>query len=192
MTVAIEYVRGPLTVAQYLALPEDSDVRFELQEGNLVVSPSPTPRHQKFGARLFAALEQQAPSTLVPAPDVDVDLEIVPPTRPGFVRAPDVVVTTAAAAARVDAERDVFRAAEVLLVVEVLSPGSRRTDSMIKFGEYAEAGIPHYWIVDLEGGVSLRAFRLEGNGYSEIGIFTGIVDLDEPFALRLDLDALAR
>jgi Uma2 family endonuclease len=34
------------------------------------------------------------------------------------------------------------------IVVEVLSPSSRRYDRLLKFARYAEAGIPQYWIVD--------------------------------------------
>ena len=36
-----------------------------------------------------------------------------------------------------------------------MSPGSHRTDHVIKRGEYADAGIPHYWIVDLDNPVTL-------------------------------------
>lgn len=191
MSVAPEYFRGPFTALEYAALPEDSDVRFELQEGHLVMSPSPLFRHQKFVSRLANALDVHAPPSVEVAPDVDVDLQLVPDDQPGFVRRPDVLVVSAAASARQAVEGGLLRAEDVVLAVEVFSPSSRRTDSVIKFAEYLEAGIPHYWTVDLEGRPSLRAFRLTGAAYRDLGAFTGVVELSEPFAVRLDLDALA-
>ena len=62
---------------------------------------------------------------------------------------------------------------------------------MIKLGEYAEAGIPHYWIADLEDEVSLRVLRLAGGTYAQAGVFTGEVDLTDPFEVRFDLTVLA-
>jgi Uma2 family endonuclease len=178
-------------VAQYAALPEDSDTKFELQEGSLVISPRPTRRHQLFIGRLFAELDRQAPPHLSVAPDVDVDLGLDGSGGPGFVRAPDLVVSTAEEAARVDREGGFLRAAEVVLVVEVLSPGSRRTDSVVKLGEYAEAGIPHYWIVDLDDQPSVRVLLLTDGTYAQAGVFAGAVDLTDPFPVRFDLALLA-
>ena len=53
-----------LTIADYAALPEDDQRRWELLEGNLVMSPSPTPRHMIALARLHARLETQLPTGL--------------------------------------------------------------------------------------------------------------------------------
>ncbi len=43
-----------------------------------------------------------------------------------------------------------MRASETDLVVEVVSRDSRRTDTVIKRQDYADAGIPHCWTVDPE------------------------------------------
>ncbi len=192
MSVApIGYPRPPLTVEQYAALPEDSDAKYELQEGSIVMSPQPTVMHQRFISLLFGELNRQVPQHLIPAPDVDVDLGLAEPGRPGFVRAPDLLVTTRDDAARVRREGGFLRAAEVVLVVEVLAPGSRRTDSVVKLGEYAEAGIPHYWIVDLEEQPSVRALVLTDGIYAQVGLFAGAVKLTQPFPVRFDLALLA-
>jgi Uma2 family endonuclease len=37
---------------------------------------------------------------------------------------------------------------DLLLVVEIVSPGSAAIDQVVKLREYAEAGIPRYWMVD--------------------------------------------
>ncbi|WP_318531875.1 Uma2 family endonuclease [Amycolatopsis eburnea] len=78
-----------------------------------------------------------------------------------------------------------------LHAVEVLSEGTRRTDQVTKFSEYAEAGIEHYWIVDLDSPVSLITYRLIDGDYENFGEFSGVAELD--FAgtpLTIDLDAL--
>jgi Putative restriction endonuclease len=62
----------------------------------------------------------------------------------------------------------------VLVVVEVVSPGSARTDHVHKRGEYADAGIPHYCIVDITKPLSLLACHLAGEfGYADGGTVTG-------------------
>jgi Uma2 family endonuclease len=64
------------------------------------------------------------------------------------------------------------------VAVEILSDGTRRVDRILKFAEYAEAGIGRYWIIDLDEPASLRAFTLVGDSYELSGEFTGRVTLD--------------
>lgn len=181
----------PLTVASYTALPEDTDLRFELQEGMLVMSPSPFAGHQRAQLRVAVQLEPQVPGGLVLVPDVDVDLQLVPPTAPGTVRRPDLVVVTAEEFERARRERTLLRASDTVLAVEIHSPGAVRRDTVIKYGEYADAGIGHYWMIDLDAGPALTASHLGGEfGYVDDAPVTGVVAADLPFPVRLDLDAL--
>ena len=70
-------------------------------------------------------------------------------------------------------------------------PGSKRTDHVAKRADYADAGIPHYWIVDLDDPISLVACHRGGElGYIDGGAVTGVFDTTEPFPVRLDLGAL--
>jgi Uma2 family endonuclease len=85
----------------------------------------------------------------------------------------------------------VYLASDVLLAVEVVSPGSRRTDHVMKRAEYADAGIPHYWIVDLDEPMSLLDCHLAGEfGYVDGGAVTGVFRTIEPFPLEIDLETL--
>ncbi|MBS4100792.1 Uma2 family endonuclease [Tsukamurella paurometabola] len=169
-----------MSLDDWRALGEDTAGRSELQEGVLIVSPSPVPRHQKAGFRLGLALHPQVPDGVEIVPDVDV---IVASGFPPTVRRPDLVIVTASI------ETDIV-AADVVLVVEILSPGTRRQDLVTKRSEYADAGIPHYWIVDLDGGPSIEALRLEDGAY--IGeVVTGVLETTVPFDVRVDLTALA-
>jgi Uma2 family endonuclease len=181
----------PLTVADYLALPEDSNARLELQEGSVVMSPRPAFRHQKCINKMFSQLDGQISDDLDMASEVEVDLKLVPDTHPGTVRVPDLVVVHRAAAERLDIDGGPLQPDEVVLAVEVLSPGSRRTDSVIKHSEYADAGIGHYWIVDLDEGPSLTAHHLGGEfGYVGAEPVKGVFETDTPFPARVDLTQL--
>lgn len=181
-----------LTIAEYAALGEDDRYRWELQEGNLVTSPSPTPRHMIASGELRDQIKQQLPPHLRVIQDVDIDLQLAPPDQPGVSRRPDLIVVDRRALDRVDTEGGLLRAGDVCLVVEIVSVGSRRMDYVTKRSEYADAGIPHYWIVDLDPPVTLLACQLAGEfGYQDAGAVTGEFITDEPCELKISLDQLS-
>jgi Uma2 family endonuclease len=175
-----------LTIEEYAALGETDSGFTELVEGRIVMSPSPSRRHNKAGYLLGDQLESQLPPELDFTPDIDVDLHLGPHDEPGFSRRPDLLITYREASVRVDNEGGMYRADEVVVVVEIVPPGSKRTDYEVKHAEYADAGIPHYWIVDITEPVSLVACR----GYENASAVTGTFTTDVPFPVKLDLDAL--
>lgn len=180
-----------LTIAEYAALAESESGYTELVEGRLLMSPSPGPDHNVASGELFVQLRRQVPEHLEVIQDVDVDLELAGPDKPGFSRRPDLVAAPRSARQRVREEGGLLRASEMLLVVEIVSPGSRRTDYVTKRGEYADAGIRHYWIVDIEPPVSLLACHLAGEfGYQDSTEASGVFAAAEPFGARVDLDRL--
>ena len=169
-----------LSLEEWDALGEDSSSHAELQEGVLIVSPKPRPEHQYAAGVLFSLLNGAAPDGFRAYPEIDLVLEA---RTPASVRAPDVAVMPQ------DAARP-FSASDAVLVVEVLSPGTRRTDLVMKRYEYAEAGIPHYWIVDLDAAdVRLEVLTLVDGAYESIEA-TGLFEATAPFPVRVDLDAL--
>jgi Uma2 family endonuclease len=180
-----------LTVGEYAALGEDDSGRSELMEGNLVMSPSPSPDHNMAALRIALQLLPQLPQDLEVITDVDIDLELAPADQPGFSRRPDVIVVRRSARQRVRAEGGLIRASEVLVVIEIVSPGSRRTDNVVKRAEYADAGIPHYWIVDIQEPVSLLACHLTDKfGYLDAEVVGGTFTSTEPVSINLDLGDL--
>jgi Uma2 family endonuclease len=191
MTALIQPPGRLLSVRDYAALGEDDRNRWELQEGNLVRSPSPTPRHMVAAAELYVQLRSQLPADLRAVPDVDLDVQLAPADQPGTARRPDLVVVSEAELRRVETEGGLLRASSTVLVVEIVSPGSRRTDNLVKRGEYADAGIPAYWIIDVEASISLVACHLAGAfGYQDRGAVTGVFETADPFGVRVELDAL--
>ena len=181
----------PMTAAEYAELPEDSDHNHELQDGYVIASAKPIPDHQSAVLSLGVQLSAQVPSHLKLLPEVDIDLELAPPTRPGTVRTPDLVVVTREAFLRVRNDGGFLRAAECVLTVEVHSTSTRRTDQVIKHSEYADAGIGHYWMIDLLSGPALIACHLGGPfGYVNDTPVKGTFSTETPFPVELDLGAL--
>lgn len=175
-----------LTIEEYAALGETDSGFTELVEGRVVMSPSPVPMHNVAVFELGQFLAPQLPKHLRVVPGTDVDLGLMPLHRPGFSRRPDLLIVDRAAVTRVDRDGGMLRAEDVTIVVEIVSPGSERTDYQVKRSEYADAGIPHYWIVDITEPVSLVACR----GYQDAAAVTGTFTTDVPFPVKLDLDAL--
>lgn len=172
-----------LTIEEYVALGGTDRGFTELVEGRVVTSPGAGRRHNLAACRLAGQLERQLPRGLAFVLGTDLDLRLTPQDEPGFSRRPDLTIFDRAAVARVD---DLIRADEVSVVIEIVSPGSRRTDYRVKHDEYADAGIPHYWIVDICEPVSLVACR----GYQDAAAVTGVFATEVPFPVELDLDAL--
>jgi Uma2 family endonuclease len=66
-------------------------------------------------------------------------------------------------------------------------------DTHLKPFEYSEAGIPHYWLVDLDPPApAITAFALgaPGDGYVESRTTSGELVVTAPFEMRIDVDAL--
>src|SRR6476620_10140830 len=142
---------GEWTVDLLEQLPDDG-LRYEILDGILIVSPSPIPVHQRAIGRLTVIFVAVCPthhevfvSPLDWQPDHRTSLE------------PDVVVV---ANDRIGPKNIQQNPA---IVVEVLSSSSRRYDRLLKFGRYAEAGIPQYWIVD-PAGPSVEVYDLDEQG----------------------------
>lgn len=175
-----------LTLEDWEALPENELLRLELVEGVLAVVPQPYLWHQRAGNRLTHRLDDQLPPGLVALAEVDVVIANPPLT----IRVPDMIVTNTEL---FETNPPRLAAAEVLLATEILSEGTRRVDRMVKFAEYAEAGIPQYWIVDLGSPTTLLAYVLVDGQYELSGEHTGTAALDVAgHPVTLDLDALVR
>jgi Uma2 family endonuclease len=177
----LRFPHRELTAEQYDALPEEACRDIEVVDGMVVMSPKPTRRHQKVAARLWQALEPACGPEWTAV--LDVDLRIA--DEPFHNRQPDVVVY------RADLPDDkVLRPNDVLLVVEVVSPGSQYTDRKTKPTVYAEAGIRYYWRVETKDAVPVVFTYVldEGTGsYAEAGTYIGTVKATVPFPVTVDL-----
>jgi len=129
-----------LIAAASLATP-----RYELVDGELLVTPGPSPLHQRAVVELIVALNaylQIEPIGYVLASPSDVELELE------FVTQPDVYVVPMAEWRRLKNDDDKIVHA-LLLASEILSPSSARHDRVRKRPLY-QRHVSDYWIVDLD------------------------------------------
>lgn len=130
--------RPPFTVDLLFELPND-DLRFEVLEGSLVVTPAAEPRHNLAADRLRTLLSALLPSDA----EAITASAIRMPNGDGPI--PDVMVTSGDP----DEHLKGMPADLVHTVVEVVSPSNATDDRVKKAGIYAGAGIPCYWRVEL-------------------------------------------
>ena len=122
-------------------MPDDGN-RYEAIEGDLYVTPAPTPRHQILLLRLYDALRPLLPrprGVLLVSP---VGVEF-PDTREGVQ--PDLLFVSSE---RLCIIGDASLTGAPDLVVEILSPSTASRDRTIKLELYERQGVTEYWIVD--------------------------------------------
>lgn len=180
MTEAHEITRPPggWTVDDLDNWPE-SHVRYELTDGALTVSPSPSSLHQAVALLLGAYLTNAAP------PDLAVTQAVEIRFARQLSRIPDLLVVHSE-----QPGRHWFAPAEVLLAIEIESPGSHIDDRVTKPALYARYDIPHYWRVELEPMTIHRYEPGHGESYALGGIDKERLVSDEPFPVDVALTDL--
>ena len=146
-----------LGYADYAALPDDGQ-RYQLLEGELVMTPSPTRLHQhilrEVEFRLLAYVKERGLGELYFAP-LDVVLD------DHNVVQPDMLFIAHERSDLLQGER-ILGAPD--LCVEILSSGTERIDRVRKLELYARFGVGHYWIVD-PSARTIEEYVLAGDVY---------------------------
>jgi Uma2 family endonuclease len=172
-----------LTYDDYAALPEDGR-RYELYEGELIVTPAPRPRHQSVIGNLHLLMaehvRQHGLGEVYLSP-IDVILSRV------TVLQPDLVYLDAARLGIVT-ERAIEGAPT--LVVEVLSPSTDARDRSVKQALYARHGVPYSRIVDPDAR-TVQALRLVGESYEAVAALDATTPTALPPLSDLTLDPVA-
>lgn len=153
--------QGHWSEEEYLAL--DTNHLIEFSHGQLEVLPMPTQSHQLLIIALFELLrnfvrEGQLGTVLLAPMRVQL--------WPGKFREPDILFMRTE---NDDRRSDKFwQGAD--LVMEIVSPNDPERDKVTKRREYAQAGIPEYWIVDPTE-ASITVLTLRGQEYALHGEF---------------------
>ena len=146
--------------AEYLSLQTNKLVEYK--DGRIEVLPVTTLKHQRIALLLyrllFAYIEERDGGEVLVAP-----LRVY--LRPRLYREPDVIFLSTERAAATDRYP---HGAD--LVMEVVSPDNPEHDYERKRQEYAEAGIPEYWIVDPQR-EAITVLSLAGRRYAAHGEF---------------------
>ncbi|MFD6390301.1 Uma2 family endonuclease [Nocardia sp. NPDC060259] len=179
------WMHQQITAVEYDSWSEEQCAGIEIVDGMVVVSPSASKRHNRLARILANSLDAAAGPDWNADIDFDVRLQDVPLTN----RRPDVVVYRADTI-----DLTPTRPEHVVLVVEVVSPGSETTDRIVKVDQYAKAGIAFYWRVEQAAtGVPLiYTYILDPATmtYRTGDIFTGVVTASAPFPVEIDLSEI--
>ena len=153
-----------LTYEEYLKSPEIKQ-RYEIVDGEMIMAPAPTVRHQQILRQLFVLLhrfvsERQLGELLFAPVDVLIQRE---PLR---TRQPDLLFVSNERAGLL---RDIVEGPPDL-VVEILSPANTRTNLEDKLADYGGLGVNECWLVSPEAR-SVEVLRLEGGKWTRISIY---------------------
>lgn len=160
--LSLASIQGLWTEEQYLAMTDQSNRLLEFDNGYIEVLPMPIPEHQK----ILALLYELFVAFVRPRGGITLFAPLRVQIRPRKFREPDLVTL-----------RDVNDPRQhkrywlgVDVAVEIVSDDDPERDTKVKRVDYAEAGIPEYWIVNpLNDTVTVLA--LAGDAYAEHGVF---------------------
>jgi Uma2 family endonuclease len=179
---------GPikLTYEDYVTLPDDGR-RYEILDGELVVSPSPTTRHQLVLGNLVLALgtwvrtQKLGRIWCAPLDNILAQTTIVQP---------DVMYVSKGRASIVS-DRGMEAAPD--LVIEILSSSTAARDRGIKKQLYAQYGVARYWIVNATNN-TLDVHTLIGGAYDHTAHYHGddVIRVDVPEGFEIPLVELWR
>ncbi len=161
-------LQGHWTYTDWETLPNDGN-RYEIADGRLeLMSLGPNGLHQVISKAMYDSISQTCSQdyVILTAP-FDVILSEIE------VRQPDLIIVHRNRKSII-ARRGIEGAPDV--VVEILSPSTRRRDKLDKTKAYAKYRVPEYWIVDPES-YSLELYLLQESGSYEL---TNLFDADEP------------
>jgi len=169
----VEHARARIrfTYRDYCLLPEEK--RYELIEGELLMTPAPGTQHQTVLQRLFKVVE-----TFVTAQDLGrvwfAPLDVI--LSDEDVVQPDLLYV-ATARLGIVTERGLRGAPD--LAVEVLSQATRERDPVVKRKLYAKYGVKEYWLVDPDGR-TVEVLTLGQEGYETFRVFPEGTAVESP------------
>ena len=161
------------TYADYCRLPDDG-LQYEVIDGVLYMAPSPHPNHQWTSGNIYRLLRYAVMAGRLGRVYYGPIAMIFPD---GDVLQPDLIFVSRDRL-HIITNRGVEGPPE--LVVEVLSPSTRRRDLELKRRRYARFGVLEYWLADPVNR-TIRVLELRGGEYVERGVY----GVDDQFATPL-------
>ncbi len=157
-------IRRRASIEEFWSLPE-SVLPTEYIDGEIIMAPTPSVPHQRTLVSIFVALhafvKEKGLGQVLQAP-----LDVVLPT--GEVVQPDIFFLNARQAERTGTANRVNDVPPFL--IEILSPGSVKHDTITKRNLYEKNGVREYWIVDVrERTVAQLVLRKKRYALTELG-----------------------
>jgi Uma2 family endonuclease len=185
MSAAVEPCPPRMTAEEFLAWAAEREFRGELVAGEVVAMAAERLSHARLKARTLRALEDAVRAQGLPCEALPDGVAV--PVSEDFVFEPDALLRCGDAL-----PGDAVKVVDPLLVVEIVSPSTRRTDTGTKLAGYFRlASLRHYLIVDGAARTVIHHARATADGAIATRILRegGPLALDPP-GLVLDLDAL--
>jgi Uma2 family endonuclease len=154
--------QGGWTEEAYLWLTDHSNRLIEFTDGYIEVLPMPTDEHQG----ILAFLNEGFRGSVLPLGGIVRFSPLRVRIRARKFREPDLLLLLD----RHDERRGNRYWTGADLVLEVVSPDKPERDLVDKRFDYAEAGIPEYWIVNPLN-QTITVLALQGDAYVEHGVF---------------------
>lgn len=176
-----------LTEEQYDDLPDQVRKLIEVIDGHVIFCHSGTPEHSDVARRLANRLEAAKPDSPCSRVSTDIDVNFDKRSRTegklSFRRADVAVYHCIERGAKLWAH-------DVLMVIEVVSPGSAYTDTVDKPAEYAHEGIPVYLVIHLDSDLYIKIiqeYRLDWSSrtYRLAQTHMDELTLQVPFPVRI-------
>lgn len=180
-----------LTYEAYLAMPEMKQ-RYEILDGELIMSPSPLPLHQWIAANVFRLLDAYVRGhqlgVVLFAP-----LDVVIHQTPLRTRQPDLLFLSAARSGIVGAEQ--LQGVPLLahapdLAIEILSPANTRRELDDKLRDYQSIGVRECWIISPEAH-TVEVVRLSTQAVEPLNIFGRGMTVQSEVLVGCNLDVEA-
>lgn len=162
LVLSLDPLQGHWTEEQYLLLTNQTNHLIEFTDGFIEVLPMPTKRHQAISLFLLLGLL----AFIRPRGGAVYYAPLRLQVRPGKFREPDLLLVMDADDPR--AQDEFWLGAD--LVMEIVSPDKPKRDTEEKPLDYAEAGIPEYWIINPLND-TITVLVLAGETYAEHGVF---------------------
>lgn len=184
--MAVE-IKKELTYEEYLALPETMQ-RYEILDGEFVLTPAPTVKHQVVLGNLYRALfdfvSKRGLGLILLSPH-DIIVRRKPKLR---TRQPDLTYVSKARE-RILGER--IEGGGPDLVIEILSPGDTRKRMQGKLKDYSAIGVRECWLISLEA-ETVEVLRLSKKSAKRVGLYGAgdIITSDVLIGLQLQTNKI--
>ena len=123
----------PVTPEEFEAMEKDERLTYELINGVVMMSPSPSDAHQSVGVNLIIACSNALKGKTHCRPTYELDIKFK-----GNICRPDIMI-------RCQDNPEI-----PIIIFEIVSPTSKRRDYVLKAAVYAESGAAEYWVIDIE------------------------------------------
>jgi len=165
------------TIEDVVALPDDAP-RVELRDGVMIVVPSPTIGHQEIGTMLWLWFRNNSPREFRPSVATGLAVSI------NHTLEPDVLLVRSET---INPSSHFSTVEQIVIAVEIVSPGTKRRDLLEKPADYAGARVPYFWRIEQDP-VHLFAYELVvGGTYKLLADSATELVIDRPFEIRLPI-----